>query len=142
MTQPNGTRQGLVVDGAVILNFIGSHLDPAKRPALEAVTATARAVFAHVDVYPDPWEPDAYPTRNIYIVASDHQRLKPRRSGDPTQAPTLSRALARSRPLALTLRDARVLRDDAAPLAPLVRPTTEILRSRVRDYLPLDVIVR
>lgn len=135
-------RRHLSEGGAVVLNFIGSHLDPAQRPALEAVTATARAVFPHVDVYPDPWEPDDYPTRNLFVAASDQPRRGPLQAGDPREAPTLSDALARSEPLALDLRGARVLRDDSAPLAPLVRPTTEILRSRLREYLPLEVVTR
>jgi spermidine synthase len=47
-------RQG----GAVVLNLIGSHLDPAQRPALAAVAAAAEAEFTHVEVYPDPWVED------------------------------------------------------------------------------------
>lgn len=52
--------------GVVILNFIGSHLDSAQLPALKAVVSTVRNVFPVVDFYPDIWEPDDYPTRNIF----------------------------------------------------------------------------
>jgi hypothetical protein len=34
----------------------------------------------------------------------------------------------------------RVLTDDSAPLEPVVRRTTEFLRSRTREYLPVDVL--
>lgn len=123
--------------GAVLLNFVGSHLDPAQRPALEAVVTTARAVFSTVDAYPDPWEPDDYPTRNIFIAAADHPRLAPLRAGDPRRATRLSEAIARSEPI--TVAGGRLLTDGSAPLGPLVRRTAEILRSRTGSYLPLAV---
>jgi hypothetical protein len=96
-------------------------------------------VFPQVDVYPDPWEPDDYPTRNIFIAASDRPRLKPQQPGNPIGADTLSEALARSSPH--PVETGRILRDDSAPLEPLVRRTTEILRSRVREYLPVSLLV-
>ena len=132
-------RSHLKPGGMVALNVVGSHLDPRQRPALEAVTATAAAVFPQVDVYPDPWEPDDYPTRNIFIAASDRPRLKPQQPGNPIGADTLSEALARSNPH--PVETGRILRDDSAPLEPLVRRTTEILRSRVREYLPVSLLV-
>jgi spermidine synthase len=48
-------REHLNPGSAVALNFIGSHLDPEQHPALDAVVATARAVFLTVDAYPDSW---------------------------------------------------------------------------------------
>lgn len=124
--------------GVVVLNFIGSHLDPAQRPALEAVVSTAREVFPTVDVYPHPWESDDYPTRNIFIAAGHHPRREPPHPGDPEQARSLAAAIARSTPI--TVAAGRLLTDDSAPLEPLVRRTTEILRSRTRAYLPTDVL--
>ncbi len=132
-------KSHLNVGGAVVLNLIGSHLDPLQRPALEAVVTTARAVFSTVDVYPDPWEPDDYPTRNLFIAASDRPRVMPRRAGNPVGADRLSEALARSEPIVVG--PGRILADDAAPLEPLVRRTSEILRSRAREYLPLSILV-
>jgi hypothetical protein len=52
----------------------------------------------------------------------------------------LSEALVRSDPT--PVKSGRVLTDGSAPLAPLVRRTTDILRSRVREYLPLSVLIR
>jgi spermidine synthase len=132
-------RAHLNAGGVAVLNVVGSHLDAEQRPALEAVVATAREVFSSVDVYPDPWEPDDYPTRNIFIAASDQPRIVPRQAGKPGDADRLSQALARSEPIAVET--GRVLTDDAAPLEVLVRRTTEILRSRAREYLPLSVII-
>jgi spermidine synthase len=129
----------LNVGGVVVLNLIGSHLDPEQRAALEAVVGTAHTVFSTLDVYPDPWEPDDYPTRNIFIAASHQPRMKPRHAGDPGQADRLSEALARSGPIVVEA--GRILTDDAAPLEVLVRRTTEILRSRVREYLPLHTLI-
>ena len=126
--------------GVVVLNFIGSHLDPAQLPALEAVVNTAREVFPVVDVYPDPWEPDDYPTRNIFIAASREPRHESRQAGDPWDAGTLADALARSRPIDVD--PGRILTDDAAPLEPLVRRTSEVLRNRIREYLPVSVLLR
>ena len=131
-------RAHLKPNGVVVLNLIGSHLDPAQRPALEAVVGTARAVFSTVDVYPDPWELDDYPTRNLFIAASEQPRVMPQRAGNPRAARRLSEALARSLPIAVD--SGRRLTDDSAPLEPLVRRTTEILRSRTREYLPFDVL--
>jgi hypothetical protein len=82
----------------VVLNFIGSHLDPEQRGALEAVASTAREVFTTVDVYPDPWGPDDYPTLNIFIAAAFAARQEPRHQGDPMDAGTLSQAIARILP--------------------------------------------
>jgi spermidine synthase len=131
-------RKRLNPGGAVVINFIGSHLDPRQRPALEAVVTTARAVFPVVETYPDPWEPDDYPTRNIYIVASASTRLIPRQAGDPKRAPSLRKAIARMEPVSVS--DGRLLTDEAAPLEPLVRPTAEYLRHQARDYLPVNVL--
>mgnify|MGYP001812679947 FL=1 len=102
------------------------------------MATTAADVFSVVEAYPDPWEPDDYPTRNIYIAATDHERLQAQQEGDPWQAPTLTDALARMRPLQLA-RSGVILRDDAAPLEPMVSRTTQYLRSRSSDYLPLNV---
>jgi len=133
-------RKHLNPGGVVVLNFIGSHLDPAQRPALEAVVSTAQQEFGTVDVYPSPWESDDYPTRNIFIAAAtaplDAGRYE---QGDPSTADTLSAAIARSRPIELG--EGRILTDDSAPLEPLVRRTTEILRNRVREYLPLGLLI-
>jgi len=126
--------------GVVVVNFIGSHLDPAQRPALESLVGTAREVFPTVDVYPHPWESDDYPTRNIFIAAGTQPRHKPLHPGDPEEAPTLAAALARSTPI--TVADGRILTDDSAPLEPLVRRTTEILRGRTREYLPANVLLQ
>ena len=130
-------REHLAADGAVVVNFIGSHLDPAQLPALEAVVTTARTVFPVVETYPDPWEPDDYPTRNIYIVASDGTRRVPRQPGDPNRAASLREAIARTEPI--TLGEGRLLTDEAAPLEPLVRRTAEHLRHQSRDFLPMNV---
>jgi spermidine synthase len=126
--------------GAVVLNLIGSHLDPAQRPAMAAVAATAEAEFAHVEVYPDPWVEDDYPTRNLFIAAAEHPRVRPKALGRPSTAKTLDQALARSRALAGASEGGRILSDDAAPLGPLTRRTSEILRSRTLEYLPMDVL--
>ena len=128
-------RDRLNPDGALIINFIGSHLDAGQLPALEAVVSTAREAFSFVEAYPDPWEPEDYPTRNIYIAAADHARLQAQQQGDPWNATTLSEALARSCPLQLGR--GVILKDDSAPLEPMVSRTTQYLRSR--DYLPLNV---
>jgi spermidine synthase len=125
--------------GAVILNFVGSHLDPRQRDALEAVVSTARSVFQTVHTYPDPWEPDDYPTRNIFIAATDNRRSPPLAEGSPRLADSLSEAIARSRPVEVA--QGRVLTDESAPLEPLVRHTTEILRNRVREFLPVAVLL-
>ncbi|MGD2062739.1 MAG: fused MFS/spermidine synthase [Nitrospirota bacterium] len=124
--------------GVVSLNFIGSHLDPSQRPALEAVVSTARQVFRTVDCYPHPWESDDYPTRNIFIAAAAHPRRHPPEPGDPSQTRSLTAALARSTPVVVA--DGRVLTDGSAPLEPLVRRTTEMLRGRTRYYLPANVL--
>ena len=128
--------------GVVVLNFIGSHLDPEQRPALEAVVSTARSEFATVDVYPNPWVPDEYPTRNIFIAASEAPPARAR-SGDADdlfEMGTLSAALARIAPVQVG--EGRVLTDDSAPLEPLVRRTTEILRNRIREYIPVGLLIR
>ena len=124
--------------GVVVVNFIGNHLDPAQRPALEAVVSTARAVFPTVDAYPHPWESEDYPTRNIFVVAARHPRRQPPHAGDPQKARSLTVALARSAPI--TVARGRILTDESAPLEPLVRRTTEYLRSRTREYLPMNVL--
>jgi spermidine synthase len=125
--------------GVVVLNFIGSHLDPAQLPALEAVATTAREVFPVVDVYPDPWEPDDYPTRNIFIAASRKARRVPVQAGDPGSADTFAEAFVYSGPIRVA--SGRILTDDSAPLDSLVRDTSHILRNRVREYLPVDVLL-
>jgi len=132
-------RSHLEHGGVVVLNLVGNHLDPDQLPALASVAATARTVFPTVDIYPDPWESDDYPTRNIFLAVSNRPRLKPLKPGSPTQADTLVDALARSRPIKIA--PGRVLTDDSAPLEPLVRRTTEILRSRAREYLPLSLLI-
>ena len=91
-----------------------------------------------VDVYPDPWEPDDSPTRNFYIAVSDHHRIEPGHSGNPRLAPSLGEAIARTQPIAVD--KGIILRDDAAPLEPLVWRTTEYLRDQTRDYLPVNVL--
>ena len=126
--------------GVVVLNFVGSHLDPGQLPALEAVVSTAREVFPVVDVYPDPWEPDDYPTRNIFITASRESRRTPRKAGNPLDADSFTEAFARATPIEVA--SGIILTDDAAPLDPLVRRTTQILRNRVREYLPVDALLR
>jgi spermidine synthase len=133
-------REHLNPGGVVVLNFIGSHLDPAQRPALEAVVSTAQQEFSTVDVYPSPWDSDDYPTRNIFIAAATVPIDPARREeGDPLTADTLSAAIARSRPIEVA--EGRVLTDDSAPLGPLVRRTTEILRNRVREYIPVSLLI-
>jgi spermidine synthase len=133
-------RDRLRPGGAVIVNFIGSHLDQEQLPALQAVVATAGAVFPVVDVYPDPWEPDDSPTRNIYIAAADHQRIEPRHAGDPRLAPSPGEAIARIAPFPVD--KGVILSDEAAPLEPLVQRTAEYLRQQTRDYLPVNVLYR
>jgi spermidine synthase len=135
-------RQHLNPGGVVVLNFSGSHLDPAQRPALEAVVSTARSVFTSVDVYPDPRVPDDYPTRNIFIAASEAPPSRARRgdTADAFEPGTLSAALARMAPVPVD--EGRLLTDDSAPLEPLVRRTTEILRNRIREYIPVGLLIR
>jgi spermidine synthase len=133
-------RRHLNPGGAVVLNFIGSHLDPGQRGALEAVVATARAVFPTVDVYPDPWESEEYPTRNIFLAASLAPRRESLHPGDPMKATSISEALARSRPADVL--PARILTDGSAPLEPLVRRTAQILRNRIRQFIPVDLLIR
>jgi spermidine synthase len=122
--------------GIVVLNFVGSHLDPAQLPALEAVVTTASQVFTAVDVFPDPWEPDDYPTRNIFIVAAG----EPLHRKDSSGVNNFTRAMLKARPI--DVEAGRILTDDAAPLDPLVRRTTHILRNRVREYLPVSVLMQ
>ena len=130
-------RDRLNPGGALIINFIGSHLDAEQLPALEAVVTTTREVFSFVEAYTDPWEPDDYPTRNIFIAVTDHARLQAQQEGDPWQAPTLTDALARSSPLQLDR--GIILKDAAAPLETMVSRTAEFLRVHSRDYLPVNV---
>lgn len=131
-------RDRLRPGGAVIVNFIGSHLDSEQLGALEAVVTTAREVFPVVDVYPDPWEPEDHPTRNIYIAVSDHPRIESRHAGDPLRAPAFAEAIARMQPFPVG--NGVILSDDAAPLEPLVRRTAAYLREYTRAYLPLKVL--
>jgi len=95
-------------------------------------------VFPVVDAYPDPFEPDDYPTRNIYIAAADHPRIEPEHTGEPRQAPSLDEAIARMQPFPVA--SGVILSDDAAPLEPLVWRTTEYLRYQTGDYLPVNVL--
>jgi spermidine synthase len=133
-------RRHLDPGGAVVLNFIGSHLDPDQRGALEAVVTTARSVFPVVDAYPDPWESDDYPTRNIFLAASLAPRRERLHPGDPDDADSIGEALARSRPTEVA--SGRMLTDGSAPLEPLVRRTAQILRNRLRGFMPVDVLIR
>ncbi len=126
--------------GAVVLNFIGSHLDAGQLPALKAVASTARQVFPVVDVYPDPWGAEDFPVRNIFIVAAHGARRGPLQPGDPRNAGTLSQALARTQPISIPA--GRIFTDESAPLEPLVRRTTHILRNRIREYLPAALLIR
>jgi spermidine synthase len=125
--------------GTMVLNFIGDHRDPTQLGALKAVVGTARSVFPVVDTYLDPWEPESSTTRNIFMVASDAPRREPLHPGNPEQADNIREALARSRPA--ELRSGRILTDGSAPLEPLVRRTTDILRNRIREFVPLDVLL-
>jgi spermidine synthase len=131
-------RDRLKPGGAVIANFIGSHLDDEQRPALEAIVTTAREVFPVVDTYPDPWEADEYPTRNIYVVAAGQERGIAQRAGDPRATESFEEAIARTGPYPLN--EGIVLTDEAAPLEPLVRRTMQIMRNRTREYLPVNVL--
>jgi len=124
-------HQHLNPGGAVVLNFIGSHLDPGQRSALEAIVNTARAVFPIVDVYPDPWKPGDYPTRNIFIAASETPRRVSLQPGDPMGATSIMEALGRSTPV--DVMRARILTDGLAPLEPMVRHTAQILLSRIAN---------
>jgi spermidine synthase len=133
-------RNHLNPGGTVVLNFIGSHLDPGQRGALEAVVTTAEAVFPTVDAYPDPWEADDYPTRNILIAASLAPRRESLHSGDPLETSSITEALARSRPAEVM--PGRILTDGSAPLEPLVRRTAQILRNRIREFIPVAVLIR
>jgi spermidine synthase len=126
--------------GAVVLNFIGSHLDPEQRGALEAVVATARVVFPVADAYPDPWEPEDSSTRNIFLAASSAPRRERLHPGNPDDADSIGEALARSHPAEVA--SGRLLTDGLAPLEPLVRRTAEILRNRMHDFMPVDVLIR
>ena len=125
--------------GVVVLNLVGSHLDPAQRMALAAVVSTAREVFTTVDAYPDPWEPDEYPTRNIFIAAANQPRRIARQEGEPARADTLPEAIARSEPVRVPT--GKILTDESAPLDLLVRHTTQILRNRVREYIPVKILL-
>ncbi|HYQ71310.1 MAG TPA: fused MFS/spermidine synthase, partial [Gammaproteobacteria bacterium] len=134
-------RQHLGPGGVVVLNFIGSHRDPAQRPALESVVSTARQVFSTVDVYPNPWQSADALVRNIFIAATDTPLAADRRSpGDPRKAESLMTAITRTRPLPVG--EGRLLTDDSAPLEPLTRRTAEILRNRVREYIPAGLLIR
>jgi len=133
-------RDRLSPGGAVIVNFIGSHLDQEQLPALQAVVSSAREVFSVVDAYPDPWEPEDSPTRNIYIAVSDHERIEPRHTGNPRLAPSLGEAIFRVPPFPVD--GGVILSDEAAPLEPLVHRTAEYLRHQARGYLPVNVLYR
>ena len=105
------------------------------------MVTTARQVFGTIDVYPSPWVPDAYPTRNIFIAAADTPREAGwRAEGGLLEKDTLSAVIARTRPV--EVEEGRVLTDDSAPLELLVRRTTEILRNRVREYIPIALLIR
>ena len=133
-------RDRLSAGGAVIINFIGSHLDQEQLPALRAVVSSAGEVFSVVDVYPDPWAPDDSATRNIYIAAADHQRIEPRHAGNPRLATSLGEAIARTQPFFVD--KGVILSDEAAPLESLVLRTAESLRHQTRGYLPVTVLYR
>jgi len=133
-------RRHLNPGGVVVLNFIGNHLDPEQRGALEAVVTTAREVFTTVDAYPDPWQPDDYTTRNIFLAASLGPRRERLHPGEPMKAKSFTEALLRTRPASVSV--GRILTDDAAPLEPLVRHTARKLRNRLRGFIPVDVLIR
>jgi spermidine synthase len=133
-------RDHLRPGGTVVLNFIGNHLDPGQRGALQAVVATAQAVFPTVDVYPDPWEPEKSTTRNLFIAASRVPRRENPHPGDPASADSIKEALARSQPV--KVESGRILTDGSAPLEPLVRRTAQFLRNRIRGFIPIDVLIR
>jgi spermidine synthase len=133
-------RRHLDPGGVVVLNFIGNHLDPGQRGALEAVVTTAREVFTTVDAYPDPWEPDDYTTRNILLAASLESRDEQEQAGDPVKAKSFTKALLRTHPTDVAV--GRILTDDAAPLEPLVRHTAQMLRNRTRGFIPIEVLIR
>mgnify|MGYP001551441219 CR=1 FL=1 len=120
------------------MTVTGTHLDKDPAPALEAVDTTADKAFKTVETHPDPWEPDDYPTPNIYLVASDHARIEQRHEGDPRQAQSLAEAIARMQPY--PVEEGVILTDDAAPLEPLVRRTVDHLRYQSRYYLPSNVL--
>ena len=133
-------RRHLNRGGVVVLNFIGNRRDPAQRGALEAVVATAREVFTTVDVYPNPWGSDDAPTRNIFLAAAMQPRAEKIHPGDAGEAKSFTEALARSQPASVV--GGRILTDGAAPLEPLVRRTAELLRNRVRDFIPVELLIR
>jgi spermidine synthase len=130
-------RDHLNPGGAVVLNVIGSHLDPGQRGALEAVVTTARVL--PWGRHPDPWEPEEHPTRNIFLAGSLAPRRESVHDGDPVKASSITEALARSRPA--DVMPGRVLTDGSAPLEPLVRRTAQILRNRIRGFIPVDVLI-
>jgi spermidine synthase len=133
-------EQRLNPGGAVVINVLGNHLDPKQRPAMEAIVATAKEIFATVDVYADPYQAGDYPAVNNIVVATHQRRIPPIEPGDPRQAPTMREALLRSEPLKLT-GDGEVLTDDSCPLEALVRPTAESLRHRVRSFIPVRLVI-
>ena len=51
-------------------------------------------------------------------------------------------ALSDAAVMVVELGVARILTDGSAPLEPLVRRTAQILRNRIRAYLPIDILIR
>lgn len=113
-------RDHLAPGGLVVLNLIGSDRDPDQRPAIDAVLATARSVFATAEAWPDAGQDASFPTRNVYVVATD----LPSR-GAPWPAA-----------------DGLVLTDAHAPLDALTRVTARHVRARGVAYLPAAIRVR
>lgn len=113
-------RDHLAPGGVVVLNLIGSDRDPEQKPAIDAVLATARSVFATAEAWPDPGQDAAFPTRNVYVVATD----LPSR-GAPWPAG-----------------DGLVLTDAHARLDALTRVTARHVRARGAAYLPAAIRVR
>ena len=91
-------------------------------------------------MYPDPWQPDDYTTRNIFLVASLKPRHEQEQAEDPVKAKSLTKALLRTHPTDVAV--GRILTDDAAPLEPLVRHTAQMLRNRTRGFIPIEVLIR
>jgi spermidine synthase len=131
-------RSRLAHGGAVVMNFVGHHTDPEQRPALEALVATAKTVFATVAVYTHPSYLVENPVLNYAIVATDRPARQPDEVDDYETWPVAQMA-GDIEPIAIA--PGRVLSDDSAPLAPLVAPTMKYARRLGRGQLPIEILI-
>jgi predicted membrane-bound spermidine synthase len=106
--------------GLVILNVVGNPDDPRQRPALDAVLATANAVFETAEAWPDRGQSADYPIRNIYVVATD---------------------VAGDRDAPISAGTGSILSDAGQSIQPLLAVTARHVRLHGAKYLPIEIRV-